>query len=138
MKRGPKLNSVCARGHPQSKFRSRKGKDQTTYCTLCAKITNQRWLEKKRQEDPDWQRRKHLKLNWGLTIADYDEMLENQNGQCAICGTEDFGSKRGAVDHNHKTGEIRGILCSKCNQGLGLFNDDVESLNSAIQYLKDR
>jgi hypothetical protein len=63
-------------------------------------------------------------------------MLLNQNNKCAICGRDksEF-KKRFAVDHNHKTGEIRGLLCVNCNHGLGTFKDNTIFLNNAIKYL---
>lgn len=76
---------------------------------------------------------------FGISKEDYETMLLNQNGVCAICNEPEL-SKRFkflAVDHCHKTGKIRGLLCSKCNQGLGYFNDNVSNLQSAITYLKN-
>lgn len=64
-------------------------------------------------------------------------MLKKQNGGCAICKSKVSGGK-GAfhVDHCHKTGKIRGLLCHFCNVGLGVFKDDVKTLSVAIAYLK--
>jgi hypothetical protein len=66
-------------------------------------------------------------------------MLKDQNGTCKICKTNTSGTKRGnfAVDHCHKTGKIRGLLCSNCNVGLGYFDDSVELMEEAKQYLLD-
>ena len=75
-----------------------------------------------------------LKRKYGLTIDEYNAMLEKQEKSCAICGGVD-PKKRLAVDHNHKTNEIRGLLCSHCNMGLGHFKDDLTLLAKAIQYL---
>mgnify|MGYP000094078581 FL=1 len=64
-------------------------------------------------------------------------MLEAQDYKCAICGNEDeVEGRRLAIDHCHSTGDVRGLLCGKCNRGLGLFYDNQELLNKAIQYLK--
>jgi hypothetical protein len=72
----------------------------------------------------------------------YGRLLEEQGGKCAICGNNNGGktgktreSFRLAVDHNHITGELRGLLCSSCNMALGKFNDDVTLLHCAIEYL---
>jgi len=75
-----------------------------------------------------------LKSKYGLTIEQYDIILESQNGVCKICGGAN--PKRFAVDHDHKTGKIRGLLCSMCNGGLGLFRDNIDFLKKAIEYLK--
>lgn len=72
-----------------------------------------------------------------LTSESYNNLLFIQNNQCAICFA-DFTwirDKYIQIDHDHKTGEVRGILCIDCNLGLGRFKDKVENLNSAIRYL---
>lgn len=83
-------------------------------------------------------RKNDLKRKFGITIDDYKLMLEKQNYCCLICGTHrnEF-NKDFAVDHNHKTGNVRGLLCGKCNQGLGKFNDNIELLEKAINYLNN-
>ena len=75
-----------------------------------------------------------LKKSFGLTLDDYEKMLALQKGVCAICGQRDEHFSL-AVDHCHVTGRIRGLLCSQCNRGLGLFRDSIESLRAAINYL---
>jgi len=75
----------------------------------------------------------HLK-KYGITKDDYLRMVEEQGGVCAICGKPD--SIRLAVDHCHTTGIVRGLLCSGCNTSLGKFNDDIEVLRKAIEYLE--
>jgi len=72
---------------------------------------------------------------YGLTVTQYESMLAEQGGGCAICGTKPDG-KRLAIDHCHKTGEVRGLLCSPCNVGLGHFRDDTDLLYKAVKYLK--
>ena len=76
-----------------------------------------------------------LKNDFGITIEKYEEMLKNQNGVCKICNNPEKKGKNLAVDHCHKTSIIRGLLCSNCNTGLGKFEDDVERLKNAINYL---
>lgn len=84
---------------------------------------------------------KRFKLRkYGLSVSEYESMLEKQNGRCAICPFE-FGTERMAIariDHCHKTGAVRGLLCGRCNSGLGFFKDTVSRLESAIEYLKRR
>lgn len=86
--------------------------------------------EKVREEA--WRRR------YGITRADYNNMLAAQKSCCAICGTTEIG--RGHthfhVDHNHATGKVRGLLCDKCNRGLGYFNDAANILKAAYLYLE--
>jgi hypothetical protein len=82
-------------------------------------------------------REKALLRNYNLTQAQYEEMLKVQNGCCAICSTPQSALPCAlAVDHDHATGAIRGLLCGLCNQGLGLFRDRPDLLNAAIAYLK--
>ena len=78
----------------------------------------------------------YLKKHYGITPAIYEALLIKQHGACAICRKKNLGTRRLAVDHNHTTGKIRGLLCAKCNSGLGLFNDSVSLLISAMDYLE--
>jgi hypothetical protein len=74
--------------------------------------------------------------------AQFQALLQAQNGKCAICGaTHGHRSCRGevcrlAVDHDHQTGEVRGLLCNNCNRGLGRFKESVQNLEAALRYLK--
>ena len=83
-------------------------------------------------------RSQYLKRNYGLTFEEFDSMLSKQDNCCAICkGKEPYGRhKRFTVDHNHKTGEVRGLLCNRCNTALGLVEDNIHTLKSMIQYLE--
>jgi len=77
-----------------------------------------------------------IRNQYGITLAQYNEMLEAQDYKCAICGNEDeVEGRRLAIDHCHTTGKIRGLLCGKCNRGLGLFYDNTTALAKAIEYL---
>lgn len=77
------------------------------------------------------------KSKYGMTKEEYDVLFKLQSGLCAICFKPQEG-KRLAVDHNHITNENRGLLCEKCNRGLGLFKDNIELLSNAISYLESR
>ena len=79
-----------------------------------------------------------LKHRYDLTLDQYNQLLYEQGFACKICGitAKDYG-KTFAVDHDHTTGKVRGLLCSNCNTGLGLLNDDVETLAKAIIYLSN-
>ena len=83
-----------------------------------------------------------LKYTFGITESDYYKMLNNQNGVCAICKNPETKIikdkvQRLSVDHCHTSGKIRGLLCDKCNHGLGMFRDNTEYMLSAIQYLNN-
>lgn len=72
-----------------------------------------------------------------MTEEDYGNLKKLQGGGCSVCGAEKFDENGGrlAIDHNHQTGEVRGLLCRNCNAGLGLFRDDPFLLRMAIIYL---
>lgn len=86
-------------------------------------------------------RRKYwLKGAYSLTPKQYNQILQSQNGVCRICGrletsNNQYGLMRLAVDHNHKTGKVRGLLCQRCNQALGLTNENAETLQRMIDYI---
>ncbi len=87
-------------------------------------------------------RKQHLKKKFGLTIEEYNKLLKKQNGVCVICGKKEIVKWKGilkslAVDHNHKTGKVRGLLCYKCNIGIGFFQEDILILKKAIEYLEE-
>lgn len=72
---------------------------------------------------------------YGITIKDYEELLEKQNFSCRICKQPVSSIRRLDVDHDHKTGHVRGLLCNKCNQAIGLFQDNPKLLIEATDYL---
>ena len=74
---------------------------------------------------------------YGLSQEQFDILLTKQNNRCAICKTDkpNGRGKTWHVDHNHGTNVVRGILCSSCNTGLGMFADSVKTLRRAVQYL---
>ena len=79
----------------------------------------------------------HLRAKYGIELTDYEAMLAAQGGRCAACRTTDSGDRRFSafpVDHDHRTGKVRGLLCSRCNKALGLLNDDPERLMALAAY----
>lgn len=108
---------------------------------LCSNLECRRKIEAAwRAKNPDkvQQRNRKRKMGYyGLTVEDYDVMLEKQNKSCAICKKTCVTGKALAIDHNHLTNKVRGLLCNKCNQGIGFFNDDVSLLSQAISYLNE-
>lgn len=97
---------------------------------------NRRWREKY----PDRWRRLQLHIrckNHGITVSQYEEALERQVGRCWICLVAFSGlNKSPNIDHDHKSGNFRGLLCGQCNIGLGAFCDDIERMRTAISYLE--
>lgn len=154
-----KLKSKVAKCHPDKKLFAKE------LCRSCyekqlrhnnpAYAERQRnntrdWIEKNQEkykqsqkewrakQDPDYLRQyKRMKKleTYGLTPDDYDEMLRNQNGLCAICN-KSATDKALAVDHCHETGRVRGLLCFICNFGLTWFSENSEMLSRASDYVR--
>lgn len=85
-----------------------------------------------RKGNPDRVYENSLKYKYGITLEDYEKMVQLQNGKCKLCGKEE----KLFVDHCHKTSRVRGLLCNSCNKALGLFYDNIETLERAVIYLK--
>ena len=80
-----------------------------------------------------------LMKKYGLSVEDWDSMFKNQNGRCVICGRHQSELKRSlCVDHDHKTGKVRGLLCFNCNMAIGFLDDNKQSLKNAISYLEQQ
>jgi hypothetical protein len=130
----------CKIEKPEEEFYKQYNKKVKKYyyrlnCISCENERAKRYhLEnraKRSFQNRDW----NLKQKFGITAQEYDLMLEQQDNACKICKSVD--SDRGlAVDHDHLTGKVRGLLCGKCNRGLGHFDDSIEMLELAIKYLK--
>jgi Recombination endonuclease VII len=86
--------------------------------------------------DPEYQRKRRLKFVYGISPEEYDAMLARQDGVCAICRNKPDKDKPLCVDHCHVTGEVRGLLCHRCNSALGFFREDSGILSAAIAYLQ--
>lgn len=99
----------------------------SAYCLSCNKKKRREWVK----NNPEKHFASWLLRKYNLTLKEYNEILNKQNGMCAICNTKE----NLCVDHDHKTGEIRGILCQSHNKAIGLFKDNKEILQSAIKYL---
>lgn len=119
-------------------------------CKICTRQRNEKFLtnnpesrQKTVQKRKDsgalynYYRRNNLKKKYNLTVTEYEALLKSQNGGCAICNTTVAGghSPHFHVDHCHITEEVRGLLCSSCNRGLGFFKDNTKIINQASFYL---
>lgn len=125
--------------------RNKRGREYNRDNPEIKKKTNDAHKEyrKKYYSSPEWRkklREQHLKSTYNITHKDYEVLLNKQNNVCKICNQFKLyqkGKDYMHVDHCHKTGKIRGILCSKCNKGLGSFCDDIELMKNAIKYLEE-
>lgn len=96
-----------------------------------------KYMQANRERFNPLMRGRQLKKLYGMTREDFDRLLSKQGGKCAICKRPDNAAGRAlGVDHCHRTGKIRGLLCNWCNAGLGGFRDNVAFLLSAVEYLK--
>jgi hypothetical protein len=123
------------------------GRYNRSKCDSCKAQVKKQAFDKFKRENPsywkEWQttdkRRATNYRQYGITEADVDAMRSVQDFCCLICGAREgswkANSSRLVVDHNHTTGEVRGMLCPSCNRGLGQFNDDPDTLRAAVQYL---
>ena len=107
------------------------------------KIAKAAYMREYRKEQPDRFRAIDIKKKFGLTWEEYQLLLEKQQNVCAICKQPetklDYRTNRLinlSVDHCHETDRIRGLLCMDCNRALGMFQDNVDILSAAIQYLQ--
>ena len=133
------LCSKCQEVKPVEDFghRSNNLKGHSYHCRQCVGRYNKVWRV---EGGNDIAVRHHRLTRYGITGPQYDAMVEAQGNRCAICGeTPDNGGhpkqRHLAVDHSHKTGQVRSLLCAHCNRGLGHFKDSPSLLDAAKAYL---
>jgi len=115
-------------------YRSLKRKDgYAGYCKKCSHDNVDKWCKNNPEKDYRFKRHNALKSKYGVSLLEYEKMCLEQGGACGICFK--IPKHALAVDHNHLTGEIRGLLCRNCNTGIGLLMDSIENLASAQAYL---
>ena len=137
-KRGkdPKVCNRCKVAKPRADFYPQKT-GVSSMCRPCHGAYTTERSKKFKARAVESSRRWKMKSQYGITLEQYDQMLEDQGGVCAICGTDDpRGMGRFPVDHCHDTGQVRGLLCNLCNQALGMFKDDPQLLLTAVSYLR--
>jgi hypothetical protein len=102
-----------------------------------SKVKRQIRAGRRKNRDPFVQRRSELKRLYGITLEEYVEMFDNQNGVCAICKKECKTKNSLSVDHDHTTGKVRGLLCNACNRAIGMLGDNADILRKAAEYLEN-
>ena len=155
---GIKICCFCKKTKAISEFGKNSGNSDGLICRCkeCASEYNKVYYRKNKEKiiarHKKWKeslgkeyyirRRKYfrngnLKKNYGININEYNSILKSQNGVCAVCGKIERYKNRKylSVDHNHNTGEVRGLLCGDCNVAIGYVNEDVEILRKMIIYL---
>jgi hypothetical protein len=135
-----KLCTTCNQIKPLNKFGKDKHKPDGLrgQCKTCRtaihRKANREWAQRHPEKRKKNDRAKLLRQKYDLTMLEYERLAETQNQVCAICKQPE--SREGyslAVDHSHKTGEVRGLLCNRCNRALGLLR---ENLTEAVRYLE--
>jgi len=132
-------HKVCTKCHTEkllSDFRSctRGIIGVSSWCKQCYKDNS-----KQHVLTPAVRRERSLLSRYGLSVKDYDGLLQRQEGKCAICGAVSIGRKGAehfAVDHDHVTGKVRALLCDGCNVAIGMMDENPERLEAAAQYLR--
>ena len=113
--------------------RNKKTGRRHSACKECDKAR----VKARHQANPERTRNNDLKRNYGITLQEHQQMFEEQNGACAICKGEGDGKwKKLCVDHDHKTGKVRQLLCRRCNMILGQAYDDISLFEEYIKYLQ--
>ena len=104
----------------------------SSQCKVCCAKKSEEWKRNNKEKMAGYRRKK----KYGITPEQFKDMYDNQDGKCKICGGQlANGTRNCCVDHCHITGEVRGLLCSHCNRGLGLFRDNSSFLIRAADYL---
>ena len=138
-----KVCKTCKQEKELSEFPVGKGYKEgiRPHCFECRReyeVESYHKHKHKRPYDYEADKNRKLQKSFGIGYQEYLQMLEAQQGACAICGTTDTGKRKAfAVDHCHDTGKIRGLLCGNCNTGIGNLRDNIKLLERAIEYLRN-
>jgi hypothetical protein len=135
--------SVCGNRKPFDCFYNYKNKsDGKSYrCKDCDDLARKKWKEDNLVSSKLSMRKNNLKSKYGISLDAYNYLLRHQGYRCAICETTEnnvIGERSHwnfAVDHNHDTGKVRGLLCNQCNRAIGMLKDDATLLRKAADYL---
>lgn len=132
---GPRRCKRCGEEKPAAEFADRYSRH---VCKVCYSDAGNAWQRDHPEEAARHKRNHHLLMKFGITADEADALLAEQGGVCPIC-REEISDARGYephIDHDHETGQVRGILCFLCNAGLGQFRDNPDRLRAAIVYLE--
>ena len=129
----------CLRPAANISQKCRLDKDRDAYNAYqrAYRAANPNKFKAYRERSRPKERLKWIWFRFGLSKEEYESLVTKQGGKCAICGGPPIrANKHLDVDHNHSTGKVRGLLCSNCNIGLGMFLDSEELLDTAINYIR--
>lgn len=105
------------------------------YCKDCWKSIRRKYYSRNK-EYAFLNYRKNLFKKYGISNEEFEKMSDQQNGKCSICLQPNANGKKLSVDHCHKLGKVRGLICNRCNLGIGNFRDSIGILKKAIEYLE--
>lgn len=133
-----KVCKQCREEKDFSLFRYRKPRgNYESYCKACESINNKKWMSNNKESQRQREFKRNLRVKFGMTEDDYYEKLESQNNGCAICRSRfSLSGRHLAVDHDHKTGKIRGLLCNECNTAIGLMKENTDLFYNATVYIE--
>lgn len=141
-----KTCTACKTPKPLGAFGTdrREGRTHYSHCKECRKAEVNAWRLKNRDAHNAAERRRyaesptkwdrHLRNKYGIDAAEYERLLEGQGGRCGVC--KEGSEETLAVDHDHATGAVRGLLCAKCNRMLGCALDNPATLDAGAAYLR--
>lgn len=138
-----KMCSKCGSEKPITEFHKDKNSldGHVYWCKVCVTANGRRHHTRRMQEDPSYalaKRSSYIKNRHGLVLEEYEKMILDQGCECFLCQEELELSGSGThLDHSHKTGKLRKMLCTNCNRGLGHFKDNPEVLERAARYLRE-
>lgn len=132
--------SFCKHGHAWTEENIRIKKDGRKACRICDNIDAKLRARSKSGTEEGKKAKKNnaLRSSYGITLEDYNKLLEKQNYKCAICNRhQNEFTRKFAVDHCHITDKVRGLLCGNCNIGIGNLQDDINIIENALKYLRN-
>ena len=132
--------SKCGASKPKSEYYAQKSNKDGLY-SYCKSCTCGIQRDRRKKYGTEYYRNKRFIKKYGINYSAYQQMLMEQDHKCLVCGIEYDENDRTTtffVDHNHSTGEVRGLLCQRCNTGLGMFQDDPAILQLAMNYLQTK
>lgn len=133
----------CSKTKPVSEFYEKPRKADyseslagySSQCKDCDKSARQLYVVDNKDQCKKSDRAYYLKNNYNLSIDDYNQLFNSQDGKCKTCETHQSELNRPlCVDHNHDTGKVRGLLCNNCNRAFGLLKENVKTLTNLITY----
>lgn len=143
----------CPKGHAYTDENTYRDSEGSRDCIACRREYDRRRVRDKEKvreynrerykrlaADPDWRKNRWYWETYGISLLEYRQMSAAQAGRCAVCKKLPDGEGCNAVlavDHDHATGKVRGLLCGPCNRALGIMEDDIERILSLATYLEN-